>query len=98
PDLWASPFQSRLLFIRCNEGFFRSEDGGDSWAKLPPISGQLVVADHSHPGRLLLIKPDELWQSLDKGDSWQLLMLGDGVTVSQTREPLYLPRITADKP
>jgi len=97
-DLLVSPFRSGLLFIHCSLGFgfFRSENGGDSWTKLPPIKGELWVADYSHPGRLLLAPDDsgELRQSLDNGESWQLLRPAGGVSPAQNRQPLYLPSIT----
>ncbi|MCC6457887.1 MAG: hypothetical protein IT328_23225 [Caldilineaceae bacterium] len=94
-QLMAHPARTQVLFLRCDQGLFRSENGGDSWTELASTPGQLLAPDYGTPGRILWGKNDGLWASMDSGDSWQQIM--PNYTFSSATDaqvPLYLPSIS----
>ena len=82
--LVAHPTKSNVLFIQCGNGLFRSDDGGESWQKLSQWHGRFLSADHGNPSRLLWVRDDGLWASIDDGNQW--------TQISQSyHEPLQFP-------
>lgn len=93
-QLMAHPTQTQVLFLRCAQGLYRSDNGGDSWTQLSPAPGQLLAPGHGVPGRILLSRETGLWASTDNGESWQLLM-----TYPQPPGlPLFLPSVLKPQP
>lgn len=94
PSLMAHPTQANIIFMLCNnnltEGLYRSDNGGDNWAKLSDIDGQLLAPDYGTHGRILWARLDGLYASSDAGVTWQAL-LPDYRLLAR---PLYLPAIT----
>jgi hypothetical protein len=98
PDLLAHLTTTKVLFLRCENGLFRSDNGGDAWTKLSAELGQLLAFDYGVPGRILWAKDDGLWASIDQGESWRPLMLSYALSLDQPQIPLYLPSVTAGGP
>jgi photosystem II stability/assembly factor-like uncharacterized protein len=80
------PFDSRTLYGAGRGGFYRSGDGGGSWAQVqepfgPGSSFTILVADPTTSGRLFAARTPsgqgnhELFRSLDRGEHWQVLDL-----------------------
>ncbi len=96
PNLIAHPLQTKVLFLRCEAGLYRSDNGGDAWTKLSSTPGTLLSPDYGVLGRILWAKDDGLWASTDSGASWHSLMPNYELTATSSQEPLYLPSIGAD--
>ncbi len=80
---------------RLKPGFYKSEDGGESWDKIP---GGEVVADaylavHPIDGTVFAANPEGVRLSTDGGKSWKLVLEGmtTGLTLSPARpDTLYV--------
>lgn len=70
----AHPTVSNVLFVRCDNGLFRSQDGGDNWQQLSTTTGQLIAPEYGTSGRILWARDDGLWASSDQGQTWQQLV------------------------
>jgi photosystem II stability/assembly factor-like uncharacterized protein len=97
-QLLADPTRTQVLYLRCIQGLFRTDSGGDSWTKLTSTAGQLLAMDYGVPGRILWGKDDGLWASIDGGESWQLIMPEYELSVAAPQVPLFLPSITTKHP
>jgi photosystem II stability/assembly factor-like uncharacterized protein len=70
------PDNPRLLFLGCEEGLFRSDDGADSWSQVDsPLNGLQIWSLHFAPGRpermFAGTCPSRFFRSLDGGRSWE---------------------------
>jgi photosystem II stability/assembly factor-like uncharacterized protein len=72
-QLLADPSSANTLFVRCDDGLFRSRSGGDSWQPLAPRGEALLAVDFGTPGRLYWAKFDGLWRSRNEGTTWKHL-------------------------
>ncbi len=96
-QLMAHPTQTKTLFVRCDQGLYRSDNGGESWTQLEPIPGQLLAPDYGNPGRILWAKDDGLWASTDDGESWQVIMPNYEQVASLPQFPTFLPSVSANE-
>jgi hypothetical protein len=94
--LLAHPTQTRILFLRCKQGLFRSSNAGDNWEKLADTPGQLLAPDYTISGRILWAKDDGLWASTDSGTTWQAIMPGYELIAPRALIPLFLPSVSTD--
>ncbi len=70
----ADPEVSGTLYIRCNEGLYRSQNNGNDWIKLSEWHGNWIGPDYStSPYRILWARDDGLWISSDHGENWSHL-------------------------
>jgi ligand-binding sensor domain-containing protein len=71
------------VLLATGEGVYRSQDGGQSWGRLPgPLSQQTVYALlHTPDGTLWAGAADRLWSSRDGGESWGEVSDLSGLTV-----------------
>ncbi|MDQ2687896.1 MAG: hypothetical protein M3Y28_08525, partial [Armatimonadota bacterium] len=73
--LWlcTAPFDGYLggKQVKLGAGFYRSEDGGKTWAKLADMSPTEILQDPSDPTHLLGIVKSTLQISRDAGSTWQ---------------------------
>lgn len=94
PKLMAHPTTSNIIFMICNNeltnGLYRSDNGGDNWAKLADGKSQLLAPDYGIPGRILWARDDGLYASDDSGETWYALLPDYRMYVN----PLYLPTIS----
>lgn len=88
-QLLALPGQNAGLLLRCGDGLFRSEDGGASWQRLHPNPGRHLAVDLGRPGTLLWARGERLWQSTDRGTSWNEI-------AGPREDRLFLPSIRLD--
>jgi hypothetical protein len=96
-QLMAHPTQSKVLFVRCDQGLYRSDNGGDSWTQLESFPGQLLAPDYGHAGRILWGTNEGLWASTDNGDNWQNIMPNYELIAPAQQEWNYLPDISANE-
>ena len=70
-DIWAHTVEGQFT-VGTIEGLYRSDDGGQSWFKLPgPFQQQTIYAVHQTAGgRLIAGASDGLWLSEDYGTNW----------------------------
>src|SRR6185436_576378 len=73
--LIAHPTRPEVLYVGSEQGLHRSDDGADSWAKLPgPIDGLQVWSlwqSAAHPDLMLTgTCPPRLYRSEDGGQTW----------------------------
>ena len=75
--LTVHPGDPDVIYAGTHEGPYRSEDGGDSWQKLPWPDPAQVWAIAVHPGNHDVIyagtQPAAVYRSEDGGDSWRKL-------------------------
>ncbi len=83
----AHPTKSRILFLLCSSGLYRSSDAGDHLSLLSSTQEGFLAPDYGVPGRILWARSDGLWASTDDGDHWQLLH-PPSVELVQTFVPL----------
>jgi hypothetical protein len=69
-QLLAHPTISNTLLLRCEQGLYRSFNGGDHWQQLSTSAGQFLAADYSRPGRIFWARDSGLWASADAGATW----------------------------
>lgn len=69
----ADPEHGDTIYMRCQNGLIRSQDGGDHWDTISPVAGTLLAADHTQPGRVLWVRDGSLLASHDSGTTWKIL-------------------------
>lgn len=97
PQLLPHPTIEQMIFMICNNdlnnGLYRSDDGGNGWAKLSDEAGELLAVDYGTPGRILWAREDGLYASRDNGATWQAIMPNYRLFTS----PVYLPTISGNR-
>lgn len=69
----ADPKVSGILYLRCDNTWWRSQNQGTLWTELSLPGVQYLDADWGTPGRILAARGDGLWGSDDHGSTWFLL-------------------------
>lgn len=69
-QLLAHPTKSQVLLLLCDQGLFRSMNGGDDWDKLTSVNAGFIQPDYGNPGRLIWVKGNDLFVSCDDGGQW----------------------------
>lgn len=59
-----------LLFVRCDQGIFRSRDQGNTWEQINPLPGQRLAPDYGNTARILWVQNGMLYTSSDQGTTW----------------------------
>jgi len=72
-QLIAHPTISNTLLLRCDQGLFGSQNGGDNWTQRSTWEGVLLAPDYGNPGWVLWARIDGLWSSMDSGVNWNNL-------------------------
>lgn len=78
-SLMAHPTQSQTLFLTCQDGLYRSSNGGDDWQQILCTPYSLLAPDYGVPGRLLFAYAGGLWGSLNEGTTWTPIIPAEGV-------------------
>jgi hypothetical protein len=69
-QLVAHPTLTNVLFLRCETGLYRSDDGGDHWTQLSAWSGNWLGPNYGNRGQVLWARQDGLFGIKDKGSTW----------------------------
>jgi photosystem II stability/assembly factor-like uncharacterized protein len=80
----------RMVFAACDDGFYASKTGGDSWVRLPvPAAGKPtdIVVDPANANVLYAVSDKGVWRSVDFGEpflgqKWESLT--DGLPAAAT--------------
>jgi hypothetical protein len=68
------PRDDRILYLGCELGLFRSDNGADSWSPIPALEGKQVWSILIHPETPDLILagtcPPRLFRSANAGNAW----------------------------
>lgn len=59
------------LLMLCNQGLYRSSNGGDSWELLTPNTGRTLSVHNGNRDLVLWVRDAELYASRDQGTTWQ---------------------------
>lgn len=62
-----------LMLMRCNQGLFRTVNGGDTWQQLTSEPGEKLSPDNGNLQRLFWSRNGLLWASTDLGSTWTRL-------------------------
>jgi hypothetical protein len=71
--LTLNKYKPNMLLLRCEQGLYRSQDGGNHWVNLSTTGGYTLSNDYGNPGQVLWARPDGLWRSQDQGEHWTMI-------------------------
>jgi photosystem II stability/assembly factor-like uncharacterized protein len=89
-QLLTLPNREDTLVMLCEQGIYRSTNGGQTWQLASTLQGTGLAADYGNAGRALLAGSRGLWESRDEGTTWQRLNTATFAAKPQAYLPLLV--------